>query len=51
MIASHVIVHFKILFKHTFESKHFHFSLFRVRVRVMVMVRVRVTVQSDTSPQ
>ena len=41
------IVHFKIRFKHTFKSKHFHFSLFRVRVRVGVMV----TVQSATHPQ
>ena len=41
--ALHVIIHFKIRFKHKFESKILPVSLFRVRVRVMV--------QSATCPQ
>ena len=42
-IASHLIVHFKIQFNHTFKSKIFSFYLFRVRVWF--------TAPSDTHPQ
>ena len=44
MLASHVIVHFKLRFKHKSESENFPSSLFRVMIRDRFSVTVRVAV-------